>query len=90
MFEVVNDLVKAGGRFDGYQPIFQGGNAGLYEYTQCKKGVEEFCEQEGWKWIPQRSQMPHVNMCDLSVFPNMSNRHIQLTRDQGTHVLTEE
>ena len=35
--------------------------------------------------------MPHVNVCDLSVFPNMSKRHTQLARDHhGTHVLTEE
>ena len=35
--------------------------------------------------------MPHVNVCDLSVFPCMSKRHTQLSRDNhGMHVLTEE
>ena len=34
--------------------------------------------------------MPHMNVLDLSVFPNMSKRHAELARSSGgLHVLTE-
>ena len=90
VFEAVKDLVKVGGQFQGYKPIIQGDNAGPHQDAQYKKGVEEYCEKEGWKWIPQGPQMPHVNVCDLSVFPCMSKRHTQLTREHhGMHVLNE-
>ena len=83
--------MKTGGLYDGYLPIFQGDNAGPHEDKKYKETMEEYCEREGWKWIPQGPQMPHVNVCDLSVFPNMSKRHTQLSRDHhGTHVLTED
>ena len=91
VFESVKELVKVGGQYEGYLPIFQGDNAGSHEDKKYKKEVGEYCEREGWKWIPQGPQMPHVNVCDLSVFPNMSKRHTQLARDHhGTHVLTED
>lgn len=90
IFPAVKDLVKVGGQFAGYKPIFQGDNAGPHQDAEYKKGVENMCEKEGWKWIPQGPQMPHVNVCDLSVFPNMSKRHTQLSRDHhGMHVLKE-
>ena len=83
--------MKAGGAYDGYLPIFQGNNAGPHEDKKYKKEMEEYCEREGWKWIPQGPQMPHVNVCNLSVFPNMSKRHTKLSRDyHSTHVLTED
>ena len=91
VFEAVKDLVKVGGKFEGYLPVFQGDNAGPHQDAKYKKGVEEYCEREGWKWISQGPQMPHVNVYDLSVFPNMSKRHTQLSRDHhGTHVLKED
>ncbi len=35
--------------------------------------------------------MPHMNVCDLSVFPGMSKQHSKLSRDHhGMHVLTED
>lgn len=47
--------------------------------------------ERGRKRILQGLQIPHVNVCDLSVFPNMSKRHMQLSRDhQGMHLLTED
>ena len=91
IFPTVKDLVKVGGQFEGHLPIFQGNNAGLHQDAKYKKEIEEYCAREGWKWIPQGPQMPHVNMCNLSVFPNMSKRHTQLSRDHhGMHVLTED
>ena len=91
VFEAVKDLVKVGGTFEEYLPVFQGNNAGPHQDAKYKKGVEEYCEREGWKWIPQGPQMPHVNVCDLSVFPNMSKQHTQLSRDHhGTHDLKED
>ena len=53
VFEAVKDLVKVGGQFQGYKPIIQGDNAGPHQDAQYKKGVEEYCEKQGWKWIPQ-------------------------------------
>jgi len=91
IFPAVKDLVKVGSEFEGYLPIFQGDNAGPRQDKEYKRIVEEYCENEGWKWIPQGPQMPHVNVCDLSVFPNMSKRHTQLSRDHhGMHVLKED
>ena len=35
--------------------------------------------------------MPHANVCDLSIFLNMSKRHTQLSREHhGMYVLTED
>ena len=91
VFEAVKDLVRVGGKFEGYLTIIQGDNAGPHQDATYKKGVEEYCEREGWKWIPQGPKMLHVNMCNLSEFPNMSKRHTQLARDHhGMHVLTED
>ena len=91
VFEAVKDLVKVGGKFEGYTPIIQGDNAGPHQDATFKRGVEDYCVSKGWKWIPQGPQMPHVNVCDLSVFPCMSKRHTQLSRDHhGMGVLTEK
>ena len=72
VFELVNDLVKVGGQYEEYQHVFQDDIAGPHEDKQNKKGVEEYCEREGWKWIPQGPQIPHVNVYNLLVSPNMS------------------
>ena len=53
VFEAVKDLVKLGGKFDRCTPIIQGDNAGPHQDTTFKRGVEEYCVREGWKWIPQ-------------------------------------
>ena len=91
IFPKVKNLVKVGGQYEGYIPIFQGDSAGLHEDKVYKRIVEEYSAKEGRKWIPQGPQMPHVNICDLSVFPNMSKRHTKFTREHhGTHALKED
>ena len=41
IFPAVKDLVKVGGQFEGYIPIFQGDNAGPHENKVYKNGVEK-------------------------------------------------
>jgi hypothetical protein len=50
-----------------------------------KKGfVGDYCTSRGWHWEPQAAQMLHMNLLDLSVFPNMMSRcHVQLARKRG-------
>ena len=91
VFNALKDLVKPGGRYDGYTVVIQGDNAGPHNDATYLKFVKEYCTREGWHWEPQGPQMPHMNVLDLSVFPNMSRRHTQLARDNyGTHVLKED
>ena len=90
IFPAVKDLVKVGGTFEGYTTIIQEDNARPHQEGTYKRWVEEYCEQEGWHWILQGPQMRHVNILDLSVFPNMSKRHTQLLCDHhGMYVMTE-
>jgi hypothetical protein len=52
--------------------------------------ITEHCERKGWYWEPQAPQMPHTNVLNLSVFPNMSKRHRNLVQERGgIHVLKE-
>ena len=63
--------------------MFQGDNAGPHQDAAYVRGVTDYCNQKGWHWEPQAPQMPHMNVLDLSVFPCMSRRHIQLCRENG-------
>ena len=83
MFKKVAMLVGPGENFVGYTPVFEGDNAGPRCDAVFYKYVTEYCEKMGWHWEPQAAQMPHMNVLDLSVFPNMSRRHIALSRDHG-------
>ena len=90
-FKALKDLVKPGGRYDGYTVVIQGDNAGPHNDATYLNFVKQYCTREGWHWEPQGPQMPHMNVLDLSVFPNMSRRHTQLARDNyGMHVLKED
>ena len=51
VFETVKDLVKVGDKFKEYTPIIQGNNAGPHQDATFKKGAEEYCAREGFKWI---------------------------------------
>jgi hypothetical protein len=54
-------------------------------------GIKGHCETKGWYWEPQASQMTHMNVLDLSVFPCMSKGHIQKFREcGGRRVLPED
>jgi hypothetical protein len=66
-----------------YKPVFQGDNAGPHIDAAYLAGIKGHCETKGWYWEPQASQMPHMNVLDLSVFPCMSRRHIQKARECG-------
>ena len=71
--------------------MIQGDNAGPHNDATYLNFVKQYCTREGGYWEPQGPQMPHMNVLDLSVFPNMSRRHTQLARDHyGMHVLKED
>ena len=91
IFPTVEELVKVGGDFEGYTPVFQGDNAGPHTDAAYHKFVREYCREKGWLWEPQGPQMPHINVLDLAVFPSMSKRHSHLARSlHGTRVLKED
>ena len=77
-----------GGPYEGYQPVFQGDNAGPHNDGEYLNFCETACEERGWLWEPQAPQMPHGNACDLGLFPSMSKRHSDLLREKGGQVAT--
>lgn len=84
VFPLVEQYVGKGRQFEGYTPIFQGDQAGPHEEVEYKKAMVEACTAKGWLWEPQAPQMPHLNVCDLALFPAMSKRHTEVTR-RHTH-----
>ena len=91
IFAMVEKLVGPGGKYEGYTPIFQGDNAGPHQDQVFLNGVKSHCNSKGWHWEPQAAQMPHMNVLDLSVFPCMSRRHIEKSREfGGIKVLSED
>ena len=79
----VKKLVCPGGKFEGYQVVFQGDSAGPHIEEGYMRIIQQMCEEEGWWWENQAAQMPHMNVLDLSVFPDMSRRHCALARASG-------
>lgn len=91
IFPKVQRLVGPGGKFEGYIPVIQGDNAGPHQDKTFFNFVTSFCREKDWHWEPQAAQMPHMNVLDLSVFPCMSRRHIQKSREVGgLKVLSED
>ena len=90
VFPSIQELVKEGGPFEGYRPVFQGDNAGPHQDKEYSNFVVNHCKEKGWAWEPQGPQMPHINVLDLSVFPAMSRRHSHMVRSlHGTRVVSE-
>lgn len=90
VFEMVQQYVQPGGQFEGYTPVFQGDQAGPHEEDAYKRAMSETCNEKGWRWEPQAPQMPHLNVCDLAVFPAMSKRHSELTRRHTQSVASKD
>lgn len=91
VFPKVLELVKPGGKYEGYTPIFQGDSAGPHVEAAYMQFVKGYCQTKGWHWEPQAPQMPHMNVLDLAVFPCMSRRHTALARERGgMKVLSED
>ena len=91
VFENISKLVDPGGRYEGYTVVIQGDNAGPHECGVFQKYVKEYCNGRGWHWEPQAPQMPHANVCDLSVFPGISKHHTRLSRNiGGLKVISED
>jgi hypothetical protein len=86
VFPRVAELVAAGGRFEGYTPVFQGDNAGPHQDRTFFNYCREHCGEQGWHWEPQAPQMPHMNNLDLAVFPAMSKRHSAILKGRGNSV----
>jgi hypothetical protein len=78
IFPKIERLVRDGGEYEGYLPVFQGDNAGPHTDATFHAFVKDFCESKGWKWEPQVVQMPHMNNLDLAIFPMMSKHHSAL------------
>lgn len=91
VFPAIKKLVGKGGKYEGYRPIIQGDNAGPHRDERFMNYVKDFCERMGWYWEPQGPQMPHINVLDLAVFPQMSRNHCELVRRRGgMRVLKED
>ncbi len=86
IFPKVMSLVREGGRFEGAIPVFQGDNAGPHTDGNFHTYVREHCNENGWLWEPQASQMPHMNNLDLAVFPAMSKRHSLLLQQHSNRM----
>ena len=82
--------MSPGGKYAGYNPIFQGDNSGPHEEDQYLTFVREHCTSKGWHWEPQALHMPHMNVLDLSVYTCMSRRHAATARKhKGKHVISK-
>jgi hypothetical protein len=90
IFPKVGELVKDGGRFAGYIPVFQGDNAGPHIDKTYHTYVRDYCKSEGWHWEPQAPQMPHMNNLDLAVFPKMSKDHGALLKNYSNKMAPPE
>jgi len=80
IFPCVDALVRAGGEYPNYIPVFHGDNARPHQDSQTK----------GWHWEPQAPQMPHMNNLDLAVFPTMSKQHSALLRQNSNKMALAE
>ena len=47
IFEAIKDLVKVGGKYEGYTTIIQGDNAGPHNDATFMKYVNDYCTTEG-------------------------------------------
>ena len=72
LFLVIEKLVFGGCNFLGFDPVIQGDNDGTHQDAKFYKYVEKLCKAKKWMWEPQRPQMPHMNVLDLVVFPEIS------------------
>ena len=90
VFGMVQTYVQPGGQYEGYTPVIQGDQAGPHEEEVFKRAMSEACNDNGWHWEPQAPQMPHLNVCDLAVFPAMSKRHSELTRRHTQSVASKD
>jgi hypothetical protein len=72
VFPEIARLVGPGGEYEGFIPILQGDNTGPHGEAEFIRFMTEYCQNNGWHWKPQAPQMLHMNVLDLSVFPNMS------------------
>ena len=50
VFPAVKELVKVGGEYEGYQPVFQGDNAGPHINQSYDQFVRDYCKANGWLW----------------------------------------
>ena len=53
VFPKIQELVAAGAKFEGYQVIIQGNNAGPQTDADYVAFCMETCEDQGWHWQPQ-------------------------------------
>ena len=64
MFPKVDEHVAPGWKYEGYQPIFQGDNAGPHIDSAFFNFVTSTCSAKG-----------SVNNLDLTIFPTLSKQH---------------
>ena len=79
----VDALVRPGGLYEGYTPVFQGDRAPAHVEGRFLAYVRGVCEAKGWLWEPQASQMPISNTCDVLVFAALARRHATLCRERA-------
>lgn len=90
VFDAIAELVRPGGKYEGYTPIIQGDNAGPHQDAAFVNFCKHYCQEKGWHWEPQAAQMPYSNNCDLAVFPTMSRDHGALLKTYSNTVAPPE
>lgn len=75
IFPTVQKLFAAGGKYQGYNVVYQGDGAGPHVEAAFLEFICTSCEREYWARQPHAAQMPHINVLNLAVFPCISQRH---------------
>ena len=60
IFSQVEQLVQSGDEFDNSQVFIQGYRAGPHGYYMLQAFVNDYFQQEGWKWYTQAPHIPHA------------------------------
>ena len=66
------DATKYGGKYRGWRVIMQGDNASCHTEAKFLQQIQEFCARYGWHFLFQAAHAPHLNVCDLCLFPSLS------------------
>ena len=80
LFPIIEKLVCDGGHFEGFAPVIQGENAVPHQDVKLYKYVVNLCKAKKWMWETQGPQMPHMNVMDISEFPEMPRHRSHLIR----------
>jgi len=72
------------GKYKGWRVIFQGDNASCHTNKHLLEILKAFCLEHDWWFLFQAAHAPHMNLCDLCVFPALSKA---TDRQRGNNLL---